>query len=35
MTTTLDTPPIQLTPRPPPIFPILGSLPIPTSVAET
>jgi hypothetical protein len=34
-TTTLDTPPIRLTPRPPPIFSISGSLPIPTSVAET
>jgi hypothetical protein len=35
MTTTLDTPPIRLTPRPPPTFPIPGSLPIPTSVAAT
>jgi hypothetical protein len=35
MTTTLDPPPIRLTPRPPPTFPIPGSLPIPTSVAET
>jgi hypothetical protein len=35
MTTTLDTPPIRLTPRPPSTFPIPGSLPIPTSVAET
>jgi hypothetical protein len=35
MTTTLDSPPIQLIPRTPPTSPILGSLPIPTTGTET
>jgi hypothetical protein len=35
MTTTLDAPPIRLTPRPPPTFPTPGSLPIPATGAAT
>jgi hypothetical protein len=35
MTTTLDTPPIRLTPRPPPTSPIPGSLPFSTTGTET
>jgi hypothetical protein len=35
MTTTLDAPPIRLTPRPPPTFPTPGSLAIPATGAAT